>query len=87
MREFRQNASLYLRRVRAGERFEITDRGDPIVELGPRTESAYERLVREGVIIPARKPFDLDGWPLAQVAPGQPTASEILQEMRDEERS
>ncbi len=86
MRELRQNASVYLRRVQAGERFEITDRGEPIAELGPRSQTAYDRLVREGVINPAKEPIDIGAWPGMQVEPGRPTASEILQQMRDEER-
>jgi prevent-host-death family protein len=35
VRELRDNLSEYLRRVREGERLVITDRGQPIGELGP----------------------------------------------------
>lgn len=86
VRELRQNASVYLRRVGAGERFEITDRGEPVAELGPRSESAYERLVREGVITPAKRPFDPSEIVPVDLPPGAPSLSDVLREMRDEER-
>ena len=35
VREFRDNLSEYLRRVREGELVVVTDRGQPIGELGP----------------------------------------------------
>jgi prevent-host-death family protein len=33
--ELRRNLSVYLRRVRRGERLVITDRNRPVAELGP----------------------------------------------------
>ena len=38
IRELRQRASEYLRRVEAGETFEVTDRGRPIALLTPIPE-------------------------------------------------
>ena len=35
IRELRQRASVYLRRVAAGETFEVTDRGRPVALLTP----------------------------------------------------
>ena len=86
VRELRQNASVYLRRVEAGERFQVTDRGRPVAELGPVTTSPYDRLVREGVIVPATEPFDPSGITPIELPPGAPGLSEVLQRMRDEER-
>ena len=35
VRELRQNLSVYLRRVEAGESLPVTDRGRPVALLGP----------------------------------------------------
>jgi prevent-host-death family protein len=54
--QLRQNLSEYLRRIEAGERFVVTDRSRPVASLGPLAESARERLVAEGRLLPARRP-------------------------------
>ena len=50
IRELRQNLSVYVRRIRRGERFEVTDRGRPVGLLLPlpRKLSPLERLIAEG---------------------------------------
>ncbi len=50
IRELRQNLSVYIRRIRRGERFEVTDRGRPVGLLLPLPEemSPLERLIAEG---------------------------------------
>ena len=50
IRELRQNLSVYVRRLRRGERFEVTDRGRPVGLLLPLEEnlSPLERLIAEG---------------------------------------
>jgi prevent-host-death family protein len=52
VRELRDHLSDYLRRVRHGERILITDRGEPIGELGPaeghKTMERGFQLVRQG---------------------------------------
>ncbi len=50
IRELRQNLSVYVRRIRKGERFEVTDRGRPVGLLLPLPEelSPLERLIAEG---------------------------------------
>lgn len=50
IRELRQNLSVYVRRLRRGERFEVTDRGRPVGLLLPLKEnlSPLERLIAEG---------------------------------------
>jgi prevent-host-death family protein len=55
VRELRQNLSIYLERVIAGERLEVTDRGNPVAMLIPIRPGAtlVERLVAEGRAIPA----------------------------------
>jgi prevent-host-death family protein len=53
VRELRDNLSEYLRRVREGELLVITDRGQPIGELGPaaagRNVQRARGLARKGV--------------------------------------
>lgn len=57
VRELRQNLSIYLDRVIAGERFEVTDRGLVVAMLIPVPPGAtlVERLVAEGRAIPATR--------------------------------
>ena len=57
VRELRQNLSVYLERVVAGERFEVTDRGRVVAMLIPLPPAAtlVERLVAEGRAIPAKR--------------------------------
>lgn len=56
VRELRQNLSQYLRRVAAGEQFEVTVRNLPVAILAPLPErsSALARLLSSGRVIPAR---------------------------------
>lgn len=48
--ELRQNLSVYLRRVREGERLLVTDRNRPVAELGPVPNAGpgLDRLIAEG---------------------------------------
>jgi prevent-host-death family protein len=50
VRELRQNLSLYLQRVKRGERFEVTQRGIPVAVLAPLPESStpLKQLVGSG---------------------------------------
>jgi prevent-host-death family protein len=56
VRELRQNLSVYLERVIAGERLAVTDRGRPVAMLIPLSPAAtlVERLVADGRATPAR---------------------------------
>jgi len=70
VRELRQNLSVYLERVIAGERLEVTDRGNPVAVLIPIQPGAtlVERLVAEGRAIPAtRDPSTLSALPPVEV--------------------
>ncbi len=58
-REMRNNSGAMLREVAAGERFLVTNDGLPVAMIIPAPVDDYERLVAEGVIIPARDP---QGW-------------------------
>jgi prevent-host-death family protein len=82
VRELRQNASRYLARVKAGETVEVTERGVLVARLVPpqRSESARDRLVAAGRLIPARSPRRL---PQPMSVDGPPTG-EVLDELRED---
>jgi prevent-host-death family protein len=85
VRELRQNLSVYLDRVKAGETLEVTEHGQPVARLTPNPPerlSVVDRLIAEGRIAPAKG--DHRTLPMPPRIPGRPL-SEILQEMRDED--
>ena len=86
IRELRQRASELLRRVEAGETFEVTDRGRPVATLGPiRDRHPLERLRSGGDIEPARG--DLNDLPEPLPTPrGTPLPSRVLRRLRRDER-
>jgi prevent-host-death family protein len=57
IRELRLNLSRYVARVRTGTEVIVTDHGRPVARLGPITdeEAHYQRLVREGIVTPAKR--------------------------------
>ena len=73
VRELRQDLSRYLRRVRAGERLVVTERGRPLAVLSPWAEAgdALDALVAGGrmrrgegdllEIAPLVRPISYDG--------------------------
>jgi prevent-host-death family protein len=73
VRELRQDLSRYLRRVRAGERLVVTERGRPLAVLAPWADEAdaMDRLIASGrarrgaggllEIRPVRKPVSSEG--------------------------
>ncbi len=88
VRELRQNASRYLRLVKAGERVAVTERGELIAYLIPAHEkpvSIIDQLLAAGQYRPATGSL-ADVLDPIELPPGSKTASEVLQEMRDEER-
>lgn len=85
IRELRQNASALIRRVIAGETIEVTDRGRPVARIVPlRGHSVLDQMVDEGRATPARGDL-LDLRPQPPV-PGKPRLSDVLAEMRADER-
>src|ERR1700744_6800556 len=89
VRELRQHASLYVDLAEKGYTVDITNRGRLVARLVPvhEPESPLERLIAAGIIGAAEDPGDLlDIEPGPPVPPGQPPASEILLQMREEER-
>lgn len=55
--ELRQNLSVYLRKIAAGERFVVTDRNRPVAMLGPvpSAESRLDQLIAEGKVKPPKR--------------------------------
>ncbi len=79
VRVLKNKLSLYLRRVRQGQRVVVTDRGRPIAELGPigaRRAGAAERLQRlveageltlgNGRVLRDIEPMAIAGQPLSR---------------------
>ena len=54
VRELRQNLRVYLRRVAAGEKLRVTERGRTVAALVPlrEEESPVERLIKQGRLKP-----------------------------------
>jgi prevent-host-death family protein len=86
IRELRQHASRYVAMAKAGMRVPVTDRGKLVAYLVPAEESgsAYERLVAAGLVRPASGNL-LDLLPPPPAGPGEPSLSETVVQMRDEE--
>ena len=84
VREIRQNLSVYLDRVKAGEALEITEHGTPVAVLAPLPERAtlLQRLVSEGRATAATLPWDTMPPPLT-LSLKRPL-SEILDELRED---
>lgn len=86
IRELRQRASEYLRQVRRGETFEVTDRGKPVALLVPvPAHAGIERLKAEGRIVTSQGDLLEIGEPLPST-PGVPLPSEALLKARADER-
>ncbi|HEY8056375.1 MAG TPA: type II toxin-antitoxin system prevent-host-death family antitoxin [Terriglobales bacterium] len=86
VRELRQNLSVYLRRIKQGERLEVTEHGRLVALLvpPPATDSVLDRLVAAGLATRATRDIR-DLPPPLPLRSGERPASEILQEMRDED--
>jgi prevent-host-death family protein len=85
IRELRDNVSVVLRRVAAGEAIEVTDHGHPIARLVPvRYRNALDQMVAEGRATPAEGDL-LEEEPLPS-PPGAPSGSQALAELRADER-
>jgi len=81
--DLRQNLSVYLRRIEAGERLVVTDRNRPVAELGPppSTSGRLDQLIAEGRVRPAKRSLRSLPPPLKlDVEPG--LLSRALEEVR-----
>lgn len=82
IRELRDNLTSTIRRVRAGEAFEITHDGEPVAVLGPVQRSRRDELIAAGQATPPRGPLRLPRkrFPVVE---GRSTA-EIMDELRSD---
>ncbi|MBK5306414.1 MAG: type II toxin-antitoxin system prevent-host-death family antitoxin [Frankiaceae bacterium] len=84
VREVRQNLSVYLRRVQAGEAFTVTDHGAPVALLSPLppSDDPLADLIASGRLIPAPN----RGGAFPKRAPGPSATAELLAERRSDDR-
>jgi prevent-host-death family protein len=88
VRELRQNLSVYLRRIAKGETLRVTDHGHPVALLTPiryTGDSVLDELEAQGLLERPRNPRPRPLPPPLPLEPGEPTLSEVLQQMRDED--
>ena len=87
VRELRQNLSVYLRRIAQGETLRVTEHGHPVALLTPIPNSGdpvLDNLEAQGLL--ERPKVRRRSLPRpVPLEPGEPTLSEILQQMRDED--
>jgi prevent-host-death family protein len=89
IRDLKNNLSRYVRRVAAGERVAVTDRGRVVAELVPPSSGAgggrsrYEALLAAGLVRPALEQGDpLADLPVLRLPRG--TAAALIDEDRGE---
>jgi prevent-host-death family protein len=85
IRALQQNASAVVAEAAAGEIVTITDRGRPVARLVPIRESRLQELIDAGRAQPAKGSL-ADLPPPEPGSPGGPSLTEVLLQMRDEER-
>ncbi len=88
VRELRQNLSVYLDRVKAGETLEVTEHGQPVARLGPNPAprlSIIDQMIADGRVTPATFDHRLIPPPPSMPHPSGRTLTDVLLEMRDEE--
>ncbi|MDN5929727.1 MAG: type II toxin-antitoxin system prevent-host-death family antitoxin [Pseudonocardia sp.] len=87
IRELRQNASRYVDMAEHGQRVPVTKRGKLVAYLVPADEpqSNFQRMVAAGQVRLASGDLR-DLPPPLPAEPGERLLSDVLQEMRDEER-
>lgn len=80
IRELRAGLSRYVEQVKQGEEIVVTEHGKPVARLVPiNGERKIDRLIREGVVIPARS---RTGWRPERLIPVEGSVSEIVIEQR-----
>ena len=86
LRELGQNVSRVLGRVKRGETLVVTEHGRPVARIVPYdNEDTLDDMIADGrVIPPTRDLSDVLSGP--HLPAGKPTLSEILEEMRRDER-
>ena len=86
IRELRQHASVYVDLAEKGYTVDITNRGRLVAQLVPVREpgSPLERLIAAGILEPAEEGGGSAGLdPYPALPAGQPSASEVLGQLRN----
>lgn len=91
VRDLRQNLSVYLDRVKAGETLEVTEHKQPVAILSPLPSNPMgvrDRLIAEGLLIPGKGNLGefMKNHPPLEPPPGWKPLSESIIEAREEER-
>jgi prevent-host-death family protein len=86
IRELRQDASTWVKRAAAGETIEVTDRGRPVAQLGPLAPAPRGLAALEAAGLLRRANGKLSELSPVSSPPGTRPMSEILEEMRADER-
>lgn len=80
IRELRNHLSRYLDQVRRGEEITITDRGRAVARILPVSgERTIDRLIAQGLVLPARRPKRAD---LPPPIKAKGTVSDLVAEQR-----
>jgi antitoxin (DNA-binding transcriptional repressor) of toxin-antitoxin stability system len=76
-----------MRRVKSGESFEVTVRGEKIATLQPYSaRTPYQQLEEEGAIIHGRRDIDWAAWEPLATDSSLPTLTDRLERLRADER-
>jgi prevent-host-death family protein len=87
VRMLKDGLTRVLRQVQEGDTVEVTDDGRPIARVIKAWSSRVQQMVAEGRLIPPKQGGDLlDLWPPPPLEPGERLGSEILAELRADER-
>jgi prevent-host-death family protein len=87
IRELRLNASKLMARVERGESLEVTSRGRLVARIVPvARQGGLAQLLAEGAAIPPEEDADLLDIPPVDPADRAPLPSQVLAEMRADER-
>jgi prevent-host-death family protein len=87
IRELRINASKVMAKVERGESVEVTSRGRLVARIVPAgREAGLARLLAEGAATPPEEEGDLLDIPPAEPLPGAQPPSEVLADLRADER-
>lgn len=84
VRELRQSASQILQEVKNGAVVEITEWGETVARISPAQKSNWQDLINSGLVTPAQTSWH--GKVKKHKLKGDKTTTDILRELRDEER-
>lgn len=83
VRELRNGLSAYLRRARRGETMLVTDRGRPVARIvPPDMPETLVQAIREGRVIPPRRPWSGPPRPVLPYRKGSKLLSDLVIEQR-----